>query len=167
METVFVALRVLLSLAVVLGLLWWLQRRLTRGPRATRVNPITVVTRQSISPKASVVMIEVDGQRLVLGVTEHAITVLQASEAISVENPAPAASPATAFAVSLDAATSTATPATPTLVPALSPVPPLAAAAVTAVPALPVTAMPATPLAGSILSLHTWKQAAATLRRAW
>lgn len=152
METLFVALRVLLSLAAVLGLLWWLQRRLSRGPRAARENPVTVVTRQSLTPKASVVVIEVDGRRLVLGVTEHSIAVLQTADAVASAQPDAAtvgttAGPASVFAASLDAATAAA-PAAPTLVP------PLAA-----------TALVATPLAGSILSPTTWKQAAATLRR--
>ena len=60
METLFVALRVAVSLAAVLALLWWLQRRLTRGGRAPRVNPVSIVTKQAISPKASVVVIDQD-----------------------------------------------------------------------------------------------------------
>jgi flagellar protein FliO/FliZ len=151
-ETLAVALRVILSLAVVLGLLWWLHRRLSRGPRVARSNPISVVTRQSISPKASVVVVEVDGQRLVLGVTEQSITVLQSSEAAVPEKAAD-------FAASLDTATLDAAAASTANASAPAPV-------VTLVPAAVTTGESAPALAGSILSLHTWKQAAATLRRA-
>ena len=81
MESVFLALRVLLSLAAVLGTLWMLQRRLTKGPRAARATKlVSVVTRQVIAPKASVVVLDVDGKRFLLGVTEQSVTVLNTSE---------------------------------------------------------------------------------------
>ncbi|WP_394769227.1 FliO/MopB family protein [Lacisediminihabitans sp.] len=81
MESVFLALRVLLSLAAVLGVLWMLQRRLTKGARASRATKlISVVTRQVIAPKASVVVLDVDGKRFLLGVTEQSVTVLNTSE---------------------------------------------------------------------------------------
>lgn len=84
MDTVFLALRVLLSLAVVLGVLWMLHRRLTRNgrlsPRAAK--PVTVVTRQNIAPKASVVVMDVDGERFLLGVTEQSVTVLKSGGAL-------------------------------------------------------------------------------------
>ena len=45
--------------------------------RAAQVaNPITVVSRQGLSPKSSVVIIEAEGKRFVLGVTEHNVSVL-------------------------------------------------------------------------------------------
>lgn len=77
MDTLLVALRVALSLAAVLGLLWVLQRRLTRGSRATRSqNLVTVIGRQGIGQKASVVVVDIDGRRFVLGVTEQSVNVL-------------------------------------------------------------------------------------------
>lgn len=82
METATLALRVLVSLGAVLALVWWFQRRLTRGMRNSGVEPLVrVVTRQAISPKASVVVVETGGQRFLLGVTEASVNVLHASEA--------------------------------------------------------------------------------------
>ena len=82
MEIVYLALRVLLSLAVVLGLLWMVQRRLTRSGRMPgAAKPVNVVTRQAIAPKASVVVVDVDGQRFLLGVTEQSVTVLSTTDA--------------------------------------------------------------------------------------
>ena len=89
MDTLFVALRVALSLGVVLALLWVLQKRLAKGGlRGGRASaPVTIVARQGIGAKASVVVVDVEGERLVLGVTESSITVLAAADA-------PAAQPA-------------------------------------------------------------------------
>jgi flagellar protein FliO/FliZ len=82
MDTVITAIRVIVSLGVVLGLLWFLQRRITRGAKTRSAgSPVTIVTKQAISPKASVVVIDVEGTRLLLGVTEHAVSVLQSGEA--------------------------------------------------------------------------------------
>ena len=151
MDTLIVAVRVALSLGVVLALLWFLQRRLSRGARALGVaNPVIVVGRQPIGQKASVVVVEVDGTRLVLGVTEQAVTVLHErylvpatvstlETAISVLGGSQSA-PATAFARSLAAAEAD-------------------DAARVAPPA------PSAPLAGSILSPSTWRQTAALLRQ--
>jgi flagellar protein FliO/FliZ len=80
-DTLFVALRVIVSLAVVVGLLWMVQRRVTKGSKRVRANKlVTVVTRQGIAQKASVVVVDMGGQRFLLGVTEHSVTVLDASE---------------------------------------------------------------------------------------
>lgn len=77
MDTVFVALRVVLSLAVVLGLLWYVQRRVTGRSGAKRsVSIVTVVGRQGIGQKASVVVVDVEATRFVLGVTEQSVTVI-------------------------------------------------------------------------------------------
>jgi flagellar protein FliO/FliZ len=82
MDTVITAIRVIVSLGVVLGLLWFLQRRITRGAKSkSSGSPVTIVTKQAISPKASVVVIDVEGMRLLLGVTEHAVSVLQSGDA--------------------------------------------------------------------------------------
>ena len=82
MDTLFVGLRVVLSLGVVLALLYVLQKRIVKGGRAGRqAAQVTVVARQGIGAKASVVVVDVEGERLVLGVTESSVTVLAASEA--------------------------------------------------------------------------------------
>ena len=85
METVVLALRVALSLGVVLALLWVLQKRVARGRGGLlgtrRESSVTVVARQGVGAKASVVVVDVEGERLVLGVTEASISVLAAAEA--------------------------------------------------------------------------------------
>lgn len=149
MDTLIVAVRVVLSLGVVLALLWYLQRRLSRGALAKGVsNPVSVVGRQPIGQKASVVVVEVLGTRLVLGVTEQSVTVLHEESlapassldrAISVLGGSPA-TPATAFSRSLAAAVADDSDTV---------APPVASAA----------------LAGSILSPSTWRQTAALLRQ--
>lgn len=83
METLFIALRVLVVLGVMVALLWFVQRRVTKGrssARRRRGNAVTVVGRQGVGPKASVVVVDVDGNRFVLGVTERQISVLYTSD---------------------------------------------------------------------------------------
>ena len=139
MDTLAVALRVALSLAVVVGLLWFMQRKITRSSRVSKnAQLISVVGRQGVGQKASVVVVDIDGQRFVLGVTEQSVNVLQ-SAAAPVANPS-----ADLFARTLDSAT-------------------------TADPELPDSAperpAPTRALGGSILSPATWKQTAAALRQ--
>jgi flagellar protein FliO/FliZ len=135
MDTLFLALRVLLSLAAVLGVIWFAQRRLSKGVRAKAGKTINVVGRQGIGAKASVAVIDVDGKRFLLGVTEHAVTILHTSDA-------PIAA-AEAFSRALEAETGA----------------PAAAAAAKA-----PLATAKGPLAGSILSADTWRRAFASLR---
>ncbi|ANF32105.1 flagellar biosynthetic protein FliO [Leifsonia xyli] len=83
METLFIALRVLVVLGVMVALLWFVQRRVTKGrtsARRRRGNAVTVVGRQGVGPKASVVVVDVDGNRFVLGVTERQVSVLHTSD---------------------------------------------------------------------------------------
>lgn len=138
MDTVMIGLRVLLSLGAVLALLWWLHRKLSTGPRAAKVNPVSVVAKQGIGSKASIVVIDVEGSRLVLGVTEQSVSVLQSGDA-----PAPEVVPAAAaFGRSMDAALKGGS-----MMP--SPMPQFGQKG---------------SLAGSILSMDTWRQAATTIR---
>jgi flagellar protein FliO/FliZ len=155
-DTVVVALRVVLSLAVVLGLLWVLQRRLSRGTSARSSNVVTIVGRQGLGQKASVVVVDVDGRRFVLGVTEQSINVLHGGA----DAPAPAAIPAgsaTAFGRSLHAATAGQSTD--------------AADGVDEAQDAPLAFRPRRErghqprLAGSILSPSTWQQTAAMLRQ--
>jgi flagellar protein FliO/FliZ len=73
---------VLVVLGVIVSLLWYVQRRLTKGKRGgqRRGNAVTVVGRQGVGSKASVVVVDVDGTRFVLGVTERAVNVLHSGE---------------------------------------------------------------------------------------
>ena len=91
MDTFLVAVRVTLSLAVVLGLLWYVQRRVTRGTTAKRnASLVTVVGRQGIGQKASVVVVDIEGTRFVLGVTEQSVNVLHSAANDSAANDAAA-----------------------------------------------------------------------------
>ncbi|MFV0632953.1 FliO/MopB family protein [Demequina sp.] len=77
MPTLLLVLRVGLSLAAVLGLLWWISRRLHsrlggQGPHST----LTVLARQHLGKRAGVAVIEADGRRLVVGFGEHGVSLL-------------------------------------------------------------------------------------------
>ncbi|WP_158251144.1 flagellar biosynthetic protein FliO [Cryobacterium sp. Y11] len=184
-----VALRVVLSLGVVFGLLWYLQRRLVTGGRAkVSANLVTVVGRANVGQKASVVVVDVDGQRLVLGVTEHAVSVLHGST-VSIDDasqtdaatsaaetaslpahtpfPAPIEASGTVFARSLHSATdqTISTMAAPDSTLALTTPLEFRPRRKTAGKTSQSTqAAPASRLAGSILSPATWTQTAAAIR---
>ncbi|MDQ6753735.1 MAG: flagellar biosynthetic protein FliO [Actinomycetota bacterium] len=82
MDTLLLALRVVLSLGAVVGVLWLVQRRVTRATRGRGpADPLRVVARRGLGQKASVVVVDTGGQRFLLGVTEHAVNVLHTSEA--------------------------------------------------------------------------------------
>ncbi len=90
MDTAVIVLRVALSLGVVLALMWVLHRvsrkKLVGGKaHGRRAASVEVVGRQGIGGKASVVVVDVEGERLVLGVTEHGVSLLTSGQA-----PAPA-----------------------------------------------------------------------------
>jgi flagellar protein FliO/FliZ len=98
-DTLFLALRVVVSLAAVLGLLWYVQRRITKKSGTQRAaGLVSVVGRQGIGPKASVVVVDVDGTRFVLGVTEQSVTVLH-NAAQQAAEPAAALRPAAVLPV--------------------------------------------------------------------
>jgi flagellar protein FliO/FliZ len=76
-DTVFLALRVVVSLAAVFGGLWFAHRWLTKGrPGAVRAKSIGVIARQGLGAKAGIAIVDAGGRRYLLGVTEHQITVL-------------------------------------------------------------------------------------------
>jgi flagellar protein FliO/FliZ len=149
MDTLFVALRVLLSLAAVVGLLWFLQRRITKGTRSTRATKlVNVVTRQPLAQKASVVVIDVEGKRFLLGVTENSVTVLDSTELAVMDS---AATFESALAEAESAPSARKSAATPIPFPQQFD---------------PRTGLPRRvgALDGSILSPSTWKRAAVALR---
>ncbi len=176
MDVVVLALRVLLSLGVVLALLFVLHRKISKlnGNRAG-AGLLDVVARQGIGAKASVVVLDAEGTRFYLGVTEHSVSVLHASTApralhavpgsdgvpdagrpVSGTPSGPAAETAEArFAASLRLAAAAPGPA-----PKADAYPTSRRAARAA-----RSPRPAAPLQGSVLSPGTWKQAAAFLRQ--
>jgi len=113
---------------------------------------VTVISRQGVGPKAQVVVVEIEGVRYVLGVTEHGITVLDRGDhttSVPVTTPAagPAAPPAPAPSFEQVLA---ATPA-----PETQPI-----------PRLRERRRRPDPLRGSILSPQTWRDASEAIRRA-
>ncbi|MCL3860870.1 flagellar biosynthetic protein FliO [Actinotalea sp. K2] len=71
-------LRVALSLACVLGVIWFAGRRMagTATARKQRASTLSVVGRQSLGGKTGVALVEVSGRRLLLGVSEHGVNLL-------------------------------------------------------------------------------------------
>jgi flagellar protein FliO/FliZ len=81
MDALILGLRVFVALGAVLGLMWLLQRRLGKGTGRRRADrALTIVSRQSVGQKASVVVVDASGQRFLLGVTEHAVNVLHTGD---------------------------------------------------------------------------------------
>ncbi|MCU1437979.1 MAG: hypothetical protein JWP66_1066 [Naasia sp.] len=167
MDTFLLALRVLVSLGAVLAVLWFARRWLSGGASRPRARHITVVAKQGLGAKASVAVVETEGGRYLLGVTEHSVTVLDRLEA-----------PAAQAAVRpyAPAALGSAPPTTPIALPSFQRV--LEAAQAdpelrAPIPLLPESRRAAreakakpSPLAGSLLSADTWRQTAQALRRA-
>ena len=174
MDQLILGLRVLVSLAAVLGLMWVLARRLRRGAASPKAKALAVVSRQTVGPKASVVLVDTDGRRFLLGVTEHGISVLHSGEAPAVEPLAVAEQ--TRGAVRDAAPRLEAAPlreADPDLeaVPEAVPISRRAARHAVDPSAFDrelqrqlATGPEPQPLAGSILDLDTWRQAAGALR---
>ncbi|MEN2741496.1 flagellar biosynthetic protein FliO [Microbacterium sp. X-17] len=80
MDTLFTALRVAVSLALIIGLIWFVQRRSAKWSRKRTKRPITVIGRQSLGGKSRVVIVEADGTHFVLGVTDSSVVVLKSRE---------------------------------------------------------------------------------------
>ena len=60
-----------------LGALWFIQRRVSRGSAGRAVlQPIRVIAKQTLGAKAQLVVVEVDDARYVLGVSEGGLSVI-------------------------------------------------------------------------------------------
>jgi flagellar protein FliO/FliZ len=153
-DTVLLALRVLVSLGVVVGLLWFVQRKSVRWTAKRKTSsPIKLVARKSLGSKANLVIVDVDDIRFVLGVTEHGVSVLQSAEAPEAVVVAAAPSEPTSARKFADVLAGTEEPEQ-------------VATAGTAVVASQTAGMHPDfrGFTGSIISLETWKQAAKSLR---
>jgi flagellar protein FliO/FliZ len=169
MDTFLVAVRVTLSLAVVLGLLWYVQRRVTRGTTAKRnANLVTVVGRQGIGQKASVVVVDIEGTRFVLGVTEQSVNVLHsaANDGAAHDGAAVTAELAPPRLISAGSSTDTGVAFARSLTDATAhhPLDPPLEPPLAFRPRRDKGARPGK-LGGSILSPATWQQTAAALRQ--
>lgn len=106
MDELLIALRAAVALGAVLGLLWWISRRVQKGqtpgarraggtrsarirallssraPSGTRREPerITVIARSGIGARAQLVVAEFGGIRYVLGVSEHGVSLVDTQE---------------------------------------------------------------------------------------
>lgn len=171
-------LRVALSLACVLVLMWFIARRLsgTAAVKRQRTANLSVVARQSLGGRTGVALVEVGGRRLLVGVSEHGVNLLTEVE------PEPAAAEARAERaerVELDPAELAGTLSDADLaelagMPGLlvpvdgpdadeSPASQISPTPLTS-PLTPAARMPAvpqqrSPLEGSILDATTWRQA--------
>lgn len=76
MEVVSEAGRVLLSLAVVLGLMWGLARFLRRSPRTRDASLMDVLARQQLTRNSTITVVRVMDQALLLGVTDGQVSLL-------------------------------------------------------------------------------------------
>jgi flagellar protein FliO/FliZ len=77
MQTFGLLLRVLLSLAIVLAVLWLAARGVRSSQRRSVAGvSVDVLARQPLSPKASVAVVRLGGRALVLGVTESRVDLL-------------------------------------------------------------------------------------------
>jgi flagellar protein FliO/FliZ len=100
-----VAVRVVFSLAVVFGLIWLVARTSTRRFGGAARSMVRVVARQPLARSASLAVVEVGERVLVVGVSEHGVSLLtemdpaelpapEAEAAPSAPSPVPGAAPA-------------------------------------------------------------------------
>ncbi len=187
MDTVFLALRVVVSLGAVFGALWFLHRWVTKGKAGKqRAKTIQVVSRQGLGSKAGVAIVDAEGRRYLVGVTEHSVTLLDRLDLPDVSSPpdrgvikVATTGPVPVLRKSFEHELGVAQSEVPSITSAVPVVPPIATAEAMPV-ALPATRRearaaeqaakaavqppPSSPIAGSILSPTTWKQTAAALR---
>jgi flagellar protein FliO/FliZ len=76
METITLLGRVFVSLAVVLGIMWMLARRVRGGSRVRSGRLIDVLGRQQVGRGAAVAVVRVAESALIVGVTDTQVTVL-------------------------------------------------------------------------------------------
>ncbi|WP_434315615.1 flagellar biosynthetic protein FliO [Leifsonia sp. P73] len=137
MDTLFTALRVAVSLALIIGLIWFVQRRSAKWSTKRTKRPITVIGRQSLGGKSRVVIVEADGTHFVLGVTDSSVVVLKSRE---LETFADALAAEGAIEVPDDLGE------------------------LDDAPTLPAAPVPAPTFTQAITSLDTWRRAAQSLR---
>lgn len=157
--------RVCVSLAAVLGVMWVLARRMRRPSKGRSARNIEVLDRAQLSRTASVAVVRIGGQALVLGVADAHVSVLgetdlatalatRTTPSLTREPKAASAQSAVPAQVEAALAARTARTAAHRIQPQADP----------AAPAASAVGAAAGPLAGSALSPQTWKQAVESLR---
>lgn len=159
--------RLVFSLAVVIGLLLLLAKLGSRRFRGRDGALVQILHRQALSRSSSVTVVTVGGRVLVLGTTEQQITVLTELEPDEVEVAADSDAAGSDDADEPDAADAAAprTGVVAAFRPALHAVLPATAATVQPVSGTARAAASSGPLAGSVLSPDTWRQALAAATR--
>lgn len=176
-STLVLGLRVALALACVLGVLWFLTRRAagTGAVKRSRQAAMSVVSKQSLGGRAGIALVEVQGRRLLLGVSEHGVNLLTEVDVPEPEDPAvrervvldPAVLEATVLAETdveppvLELVRDLPAPDAVVASPETDGAHDAAVASSSSSPAarMPAVPTPRTPLEGSILSASTWRQA--------
>lgn len=85
MDVLLLTARVALSLGAVLALLWFLHRRFADRTGRTSERTISVIARQPLGRRSSIVVVETGGARLVLGVTDSTISMLTSTQTESID----------------------------------------------------------------------------------
>lgn len=80
-----IVLRVVFSLAAVLGLMWFLARVASRQMGGTHASVVRMIGRQSLGRTSSVAVVAVGERMLVLGVTEAGVRLLAELDADEIE----------------------------------------------------------------------------------
>jgi flagellar protein FliO/FliZ len=158
MDAVALVGRLLVSLSVVLGLMWLIARRLNKGGRIKNNRLIDVLSRQQLSRTASVAVVRVMDQALILGITDGQVSVIGETDLAAVESRLEVATP-----VRLAKRPSK----KPARKPTNKPVRTNQVVARTAASADGATTdieLPRKALAGSALSPDTWRQTLESLR---
>ena len=157
MDTLFTIVRVIISLAVVSGLLWFAQRKSRKWTKRQSGPVVTVVGRHSLGGKAHVVVVEADGTRFVLGVTEGGVSVLKSRDADAPEAVVTPAESAAEPALSAPAQSAPAPSPAPTPAAPVRPVLTSSAGRGRRAAAQPTFSQ-------TLTSLDTWKKAAQSVR---
>jgi flagellar protein FliO/FliZ len=149
MDTAAMVGRLLVSLAAVLGLMWVLARRVKRPGKGKSKQLIDVLSRQQLARNSSIAVVRVMDQALILGMTDTQMTVLGETDLDAVLAKIEAAMPVRA---TRPAPKSVATARRAAIAPTAD------------VDVDAVAAQPSGRLAGSALSLATWRQTIESLR---
>ncbi len=163
MVSTMLVLRVLLALTCVVGLIWYVARRLNGGApqRTSREHEVRLVGRQGVGRHTGVAVVAVGSRRLLVGYGDQQVTLLTELGPVVDLPPAPVAEqtgPGRDWVATARASLGR--------VPAPRPPQEATDAPVTDAPPTdspPTTVQPA-PLQGSILAPETWKQAVRTLQ---
>jgi len=183
-------LRVLLALVCVVALIWWIGKRAgaAGGRRRPEGPAVSVVGRQSLGRHAGVAVVAVGERRLLVGVSEHGVSMLTELDAVPEPEPEPVPEPVVVPAKVADRKPADRKPAgrkpadrTPkaatdfeaeldaTLGAELDRELDAALDAIEldagGLPVVPPAAAPPSALAGSVLSAETWRRAVAAVQQ--